>query len=295
MRRTREAWLLLLPMLVLTLILLRDGAVAAGWLADPIYLAVYYRPMWAISVIAILMRRLGISLKQLDGANAELKRQLAQREQELARLYEEERIDAAQRVRSQERQRLTADLHDGLSGHLASIIAQAERERAEDIKHTAREALDDLRFVIYSLDIGDRELHVTLSDFRERLERQLKRLGIALDWSMAPLPEISGVTPTHALNVLRILQEAVTNAIKHGPATRLAIRGQAGSDGTAQIVVHNDGAPFEPGCGSGLDNMRRRAAQLGGTLRAEVLADKGTRMVLTLPLNLPEGLGLADR
>src|SRR5690606_17820526 len=116
--------------------------------------------------------------------------------------------------RAQERQRLTVDLHDGLSGHLASIIAQAEREGAPTIERSAREALDDLRVVIHSLDIGDRELGVALAGLRERLESQLRRAGVALDWSVARLPEISGVTPAHALAVLRIVQEAVTNAVR---------------------------------------------------------------------------------
>src|SRR5690606_8109803 len=113
--------------------------------------------------------------------------------------------------------------------HLASIIAMAERDRTTDIERTAREALDDLRLVIHSLDIGDRELMAALSGLRERLEPRLKRQGVLLEWSMARLPEISGVTPEYALNTLRIVQEAVTNALRHGPATRIAVRGDTGS------------------------------------------------------------------
>ena len=76
---------------------------------------------------------------------------------------------------------------------------------------------------------------------------------------MTHLPEISGVTPTHALNVLRIVQEAVTNAIKHGHARRICVRGHASDGGHAAIAVENDGLPFvsENG-GAGLCNMRRR-------------------------------------
>ncbi len=81
--------------------------------------------------------------------------------------------------------------------------------------------------MIYSLDIGEKELPLALANFRERLEPQLHRLGVALDWSMASLPEVSGVTPGNALVVLRILQEAITNALKHGPARRIAVRGSA--------------------------------------------------------------------
>lgn len=287
-KRLGEAWLLLLPLLLAAMVSGHDIAVVAGKLDGPVLLSVYYRPLILIGISMILMRRLSVSLTQLDNVNVYLTRRLAEREAELARLHEEERREAAQRVRHEERQRLTVDLHDGLSGHLASIIALAERERAGDIERSAREALDDLRVVIHSLDISDRELPVALSGFREQLERQLRRMGIVLDWSMARLPEIAGVTPTHALNVLRILQEAVTNALRHGPATRISLRGDIETGDRARIEVENDGQPFAPqGRGAGLGNMRRRALQLGGDLRIEALA-AGTRLTLVLPLQLPE-------
>lgn len=290
-RRRGEAWLLLLPLLLAVLAGLHDIAVVAGWCGDPVFLSLYYRPLLLIGMAMILMRRLAVSLMRLDDVNAYLRRRLSEREAELDRLYQEERREAMQRVRDEERQRLTVDLHDGLSGHLASIIALAEREQVPDIERTAREALDDLRLVIHSLDIDDRELTVALSGFRERLERQLKRMAITLDWSIARLPEISGVTPAHALNVLRILQEAVTNAVKHGPATRITLRGDEESGGRARILVENDGAPCAPlgpglRLGSGLANMRHRAKQLGGDIRLEALA-AGSRLTLILPRHLP--------
>lgn len=288
-KRMHEARLLLAPVVLLALAALHDGAVAARLLEGPVFLAMYYRPLLMVGVAVILMRRLGLSLRHLDGANAHLAQRLAEREEELARLHAEERDEAAQRVRHEERERLTADLHDGLSGHLASIVAQAERDQAAGIERTAREALDDLRLVIHSLDIGDRELPVALGDFRERLARQLKRLGIELEWSIARLPEVSGVTPAHALNVLRIVQEAVTNAIRHGQAARIVIRGEPEGRDHARMVVANDGAPFasQPG-GRGLENMRRRAAQLGGTVAIEAWESGGARLTLRLPLQLPQ-------
>lgn len=285
-RGRTEACLLLVPMLAMAAAMVHDTAVATMWIDGPVFLGIYYRQALTLGVAVILARRLGISLTRLDEANAHLTRRLAEREAELSHLYAEERREAAQHVRHEERQRLTADLHDGLSGHLASIIALAERARSADIERSAREALDDLRAVIHSLDIGDRELNVALSGFRERLERQMKRTGIALRWSMAGLPEIAGVTPTHALNVLRILQEAITNAVRHGPATRISIVGGAALAGEATISVENDGAPFALDRGWGLDNMRRRALQLDGVVRIASLPS-GTRVTLVLPAVLP--------
>lgn len=295
-KKVWEAWLLLLPLSAFSLAILHDGAVVAGFLDGPVFLSLYYRQLLLLAIAVILMRRLGLSLIRLDGANVHLKRKLAEREAELHRLYEEERGEAAHRVRAEERHRLTEDLHDGLSGHLASIIAMAERDRATDIERTAREALDDLRLVIHSLDIGDRELMAALSGLRERLEPRLKRQGVLLEWSMARLPEISGVTPEYALNTLRIVQEAVTNALRHGPATRIAVRGDTGSHGEALITVENDGAPYAPGPGggAGLQNMSRRAAFLKGALQIEALP-AGTRVTLTLPIRPDGGTGSAAR
>src|SRR5690606_25669604 len=112
-----------------------------------------------------------------------------------------------------------------------------------------------------------------------------KRQGVLLEWSMARLPEISGVTPEYALNTLRIVQEAVTNALRHGPATRIAVRGDTGSHGEALITAANDGAPYAPGSGggAGLQNMSRRAVFLKGALQIEALP-AGTRVTLILPI-----------
>lgn len=284
---SQDARLLLLPLCLLGLVVMHDFFVVQGMRDKPLFLSLYYRPLLMLGIAMILMRRLGTSLTRLDDANDHLRRTLEQREAELARLHEEDRRNAAVQVRQAERQRLTVDLHDGLSGHLASIIALSEREQSSAIELSAREALDDLRLVIHSLDIDDRELGVALSGLRERLERQLRRLGIELDWSTANLPEISGVTPTHALNVLRIVQEALTNAVTHGQARRIRVHGSPSTDGRACLCIENDGVPFSPNLGGyGLHNMQRRVGQLGGQLSIESVC-RGTRLCLLLPLQLP--------
>ena len=289
-RHNAEAQLLLAPFVLMTWFAARDMGVSAGLIDGSILLSVYGRLFFLAAATAVLMRRLALSLDQLDQANENLNRKLAAREAELAVLHRQERIEAARLVREQERQRLTHDLHDGISGHLVSIIAMAERADTgtKPIEQAAREALDDLRLVIYSLELGDRELPLALANFRERLIPQLQRIGVALDWSTARLPEVSGVTPGNALTILRILQEAITNALKHGPARNITIRGAAIDGGKAAITVENDGRPFAgTGQGHGLGNMRRRAGALSGELRLEALGE-GTRLTLLLPTALPD-------
>ena len=289
-RRGAEARLMLSPFLLICCFAARDISIAAGFVNGSVLLGPYARLLFLAVITATLMRRLAISLHGLDHANENLNRKLAEREAELDALHRQERMEAARFIREHERQRLTRDLHDGISGHLVSIIAMAERAGGEvqPIEQAARQALDDLRLVIYSLDLGDRELPLALANFRERLIPQLKRLGVELDWSTAELPEVSGVTPGNALTILRIMQEAITNALKHGPARRIAIRGAAVDGNKAAIVVENDGRPFVvERYGNGLRNMRRRADQLKGEIALEPL-DSGTRLLLLLPTSLPD-------
>lgn len=284
-----DARIMLVAAALISWCLLRDVYVAATLPDQPFRLNSPHAGLpYVISLCAVLARRMADSFDRLDRSNEVLNVRLAEREAELAALSRLERNEAARLVREQERARLTRDLHDGISGHLVSIIALSERSETRQIEQAARDALNDLRLVIYSLDIGEKELPLALGNFRERLEPQLHRLGVALDWSMASLPEVSGVTPGNALVVLRILQEAITNALKHGPAGRIAVRGGTAADGRAAIIVDNDGHPFAAGSrGRGLDNMHLRAARLNAVLAIEP-RECGTRLVLVLPRELPD-------
>lgn len=284
-----DARIMLVPAMLISWCVLRDSYVTATLPDQPFRLhSPHAGLLYVIGLCAVLGRRMADSFDRLDRSNEILNTRLAEREAELAVLSRQERIEAARLVREQERGRLTRDLHDGISGHLVSIIALSEQSETPPIEQAARDALNDLRLVIYSLDIGENELPLALANFRERLEPQLHRLGVALDWSMASLPEVSGVTPGNALVVLRILQEAITNALKHGPARRIAVRGGAAPDGRAAITVDNDGRPFAADSrGRGLDNMHRRAVRLHAVMTIEPL-ECGARVVLLLPRQLPD-------
>lgn len=289
-RGSTEARVMLAPYVLLTAFMLRDISIGLGFLERPLISTLpFVRPVFLLAIFAVLMRRLVISLDRLDSANDNLNRRLEEQEAQLDVLHSAEQVEASRRVREHERQRLTRDLHDGISGHLVSIIAMTEGEGTEaaPIEQAARRALDDLRLVIYSLDLGEHDLPLALANFRERLIPQLQRAGVELDWSTAGLPEVSGITPSNALSILRILQEALTNALKHGPARKIVVRGEQ-AEGMAAITVENDGRPFvESDRGFGLANMRRRAGELRGKIRISAL-DRGTRLSLLLPADLPD-------
>jgi signal transduction histidine kinase len=276
--------LLAVPFFLVAWYGLRDMGIVVGAIDGALLLSAKIRPVTIIAVLTLLMRRLVSSLEAVDRSNETLRQRLAAQERELSALHAKEKALTAQTAREHERGRLMRDLHDGLSGHLVSIIALSQ-EQAPDpksIERAARGALDDLRLVINSLDLEDGDLLLALAGLRERLEPQLRRLGVELAWSMERLPPVSGVSPGNALSILRILQEALTNALKHGAAGRISVEGGAAADGSPFLRIGNELAPASvTGKGHGLRNMQRRAAELGGSVS---LDRSGGRALLTLVL-----------
>ncbi len=105
---------------------------------------------------------------------------------------------------------------------------------------------------------------------------------------MANLPSISETGPSNVLTILRILQEAITNAQKHGSPKQISLVGLPGPENTALIVVENTGGVGFISAGQngyGLKNMQKRAQAMGGKINLTPLPD-GARFELQLPLEL---------
>jgi signal transduction histidine kinase len=262
-----------------------------------------------VAIGAGLTWRFARALNQVDGFAGRLVQRVAEAEEKLKASFarEEERARAAALAR--ERARLMRDLHDGLGGQLVSIVALSERGNAgAGIGEAARAALKDLRLVIDSMDDIGGDLMLALASWRERATAQLRPHGIALDWQIATaqgLPVHPELRPWHVIQIVRILDEALTNAVKHAGASRITVRIDtlAGEDGVDRgcITVADDGKGFEKGfelaadgggtAGSktarGLRNMQDRAARCSAELRLSSTAS-GTQVRLALPHRFPD-------
>ena len=86
-----------------------------------------------------------------------------------------------------------------------------------------RECLDDLRLMVDSLTPVEQYLLAVLGNLRYRLEGRLKYQGIRLDWRVTELPPLASLTPQTVLHILRILQEAFTNILKHAQADTILV------------------------------------------------------------------------
>ncbi len=194
---------------------------------------------------------------------------------------------------SSERRRLLREIHDGVGGQLVNTLAILQRGdfKNEDIMDSVKTSLDDLRLIVSSLEpLADRgDILGILATVRERLERRLAQAGITLRWRVEPIPDVPWFDSGHALQLMRILQEAITNVLKHASASNITLSCEAAmQDDSAGILLQiaDDGVGVVAGerAGShGVKNMEERASLLGGTLAVEQRRP-GTLVRLWLPL-----------
>jgi signal transduction histidine kinase len=257
-----------------------------------------------VAIGAGLTFRFAQALNRVDGFAAHLAIQLREAEAKLKASFarEEERARAAALMR--ERTRLMRDLHDGLGGQLVSIVALSERgDAGGGIGEAARAALKDLRLVIDSMDDIGGDLMLALGSWRERAMAQLRPHDIALDWrALTPqgLPVHPELRPWHVIQIVRLLDEAVTNAVKHARARRITITIEtldAALGPQGRITVEDDGKGFaltgegeaaaDNKAARGLRNMKNRAARCGAALEM-ISGAGGTSVRLTLPRRFPD-------
>jgi signal transduction histidine kinase len=200
-----------------------------------------------------------------------------------------ERERATTEARVGERTRIAREIHDAISQHLFSIrmIAGGLRKRSPDdqqlqaIEQSAYQATREMQALLLELspaELEDAELVPALEDLCDAYR---SRLGIAVD---AHLDDVSAAPPVkHAL--LRITQEACTNAVRHGNTRRLAVS-LAHRDGHIELAVRDTGSGFDPSSpntGAGLRNIRDRVAELGGTLDIDSAPGHGTAVTVRVP------------
>ena len=206
--------------------------------------------------------------------------------------------DAAEQVVivEQERNRIARDMHDVVAHSLAVVIAQADGARyarAHDpeavdealvaISTTARDALGDVRLLLGQLRHSQGQGPQPVLADLDRLLDQLRASGLTIDYEQHGDARPLGTA--HELSIYRIIQEAITNALRHGDrAAPVALRFDWLADRVDLTITNGIDVPTttaELHIGHGLAGMTERAALVGGSLRA---APDGSRFVVSATL-----------
>ncbi|MFF9280009.1 sensor histidine kinase [Streptomyces griseosporeus] len=251
----------------------------------------------------LLAAVLGIALRTRRDYTAAL--------EDRARRLETERDQQARLATAAERARIAREMHD-IIGHNLSVItgladggryaaakSPARAAQALDAIATAsRQALTELRRLLDVLRDEDppppeptRTPQPTLTDLDHLIEG-VRRAGLPVHTVTHGTPPV--LPPGRQLTVYRVVQEALTNALKHaGPNATAAITLSYDAKGAVTVTVTDTGhggTPADAGSGRGLPGMRERTALYGGTLEAgpRPHPDRGWRVRLHLPEEVPQ-------
>jgi signal transduction histidine kinase len=276
-------------------------AVLVSWADVPAenYIAVY-APLPLLATMAwVIIRRYARTYLKTKALNRSLERRVSRREQEVrSALLQVASLEQEQAVRA-ERDRFMQDMHDGLGSQLVTSMRAAERGKLshEDMRETLLSCLDEMHFAIESLKPTGDDLFTSLSEYRYRLDARLEAAGVSLRWRVTP-SKVLKLNPSQVTQVLRIINEAITNALKHAEGHDLAVIGnvipQDADNPIAfySLIVKDGGNGLASDLkatlqivqrGNGLSNMQRRAQSVGATIVIES-DEQGTIVQLRLPL-----------
>lgn len=283
-----QVWLLYFPLLIsesavmstrALLLTLALTAVGYGWASAPLPME-YWNDLWYRVAMLSLACWL---IHQVYRSHVEYRTELA----ELREQYE----------LAQERERIAREFHDGLGHHLVSVIRGLEslqrRFNGAPGKNSAdvlqeqidilRTALDETRQTIQQLRAPE------TTDMREFIKRSAERVAQRLGAQLhCECPEtMPELTPLQSLMLTRVLQEALSNVMKHaGNPQNLWVVCRVEGD-WLEARVEDDGDGFDPETvieGIGLNSMRDRIQTLGGELTLQSAPGQGTKIQIRVPV-----------
>ncbi len=220
-----------------------------------------------------------------------------------AQLLEQQRALATHR----ERDRVARELHDTLGQVLGYLKMQAEvaqkfldqdtpseaKRRLARLAAAAQGAQTDVREYILAARTGVSAGANFLRTLQTYVQRFSEIYGIAARLDVSPELGEGAFEPMVEAQLLRIIQEALSNVRKHAQAAGVDVRIRAGG-GNAEAVIQDDGIGFDParlrsdgGQTYGLRVMSERANEVGGTVRVDSAPGAGTRVVVSVPLFRP--------
>ncbi len=286
---------LLLPILLS----FRDLALYLELIHSNNYIGALTSPLTLVGMAFAVAWRFSKAMHRVEGFNLELKHKVDTATTQLGDTLTREHQLALANTRIGERLNLVRDLHDGFGGSLLGAIAELEHPQQPlepaRVVGTLKELRDDLRLVIDTTTHDqDTDLAGLLASLRHRWSRRLDLAHIDSHWQLEGLDSLH-LGPARSLDLLRLLQEALTNVLKHSHAARVDI--VIVHDGRQlQFELRDDGVGFDPAAtraihgGTGLASLHTRASRLGSQLVCETANGGGTALRLTFPLEAAASL-----
>jgi signal transduction histidine kinase len=205
------------------------------------------------------------------------------------------RVTEAERAALEERARLAREIHDGLAQHLwfaklkhdrlTPLVPEEARPLSSEVGQALDAAIVEARQALVTMRSGAGPAMPLADLIAQAVEDFGQRFGLRVEFVADPLP--TAIPARQQAELLRVVQEALTNVRKHADATMVRVR--AGLDGDALLVtVTDNGRGFQLDAprneGLGLLGMEERARLMGGNLGISSEPSDGTSVSVRLPL-----------
>lgn len=291
-RRLRHAAYLLITTAGCSAGALDAVTISGNWTSAPNgYLLQTVAPVWFVAICFALITDFTRSLRAQQEQQNTLTEQLASQKRELEDMYAQASAVQENQAAIAERVRIMQDMHDGLGSQLVSSMAMAQSGELTSAQtyDLLRSCIDDLRLAIDSASQTDGSLPLALGNLRFRMEPRLKAAGIGLRWNTQELEDPLPLAQQYQLPLLRIIQETITNTLKHAHAKTMSV--SVSSSATELLIeISDDGRGFDvlkarqTLQGKGLNSLDKRARILGAVL-VVTSSPQGTLTRLNLRLS----------
>lgn len=278
--------------LALVMVIVLSGYDWARWMGladfDNLLLAPFAMPFLILALGASSLERHLSMTRALERGKRELEQRVAEKVREVERTYAQMQEVLHQQAVLRERQRIMADMHDGLGSGLIGLLSQVHGRSADpaQIEQRLNDMLTDLRAIVDSLQPVEGDLGVVLGNIRYRMSKAIEASGVKFVWQVEPLPTLEDLAPDKVLSIQRIVLEALSNALRHAAASSVTISASLARERNAiVIVIADDGIGFDSKTaerGHGLRNMRSRAQRIGVRIDIDSSPGRGTRVILEL-------------
>ena len=235
----------------------------------------YSSVLFGLALAYIVILRFRTASRQVRELMANMAAQVSQKEHALQQSYQRVEQLAREQERVSERTRVLRDMHDGVGSHISTAIHQLQSGRAsrEEVLHTLRDSLDQLKLSIDAMHLPPGDINALLANIRYRLEPRFLACGITLQWDVDLLEPIARVD-AHAMRQLQfMLFEALSNVLQHAQASSLSMAahpvGLLGLGARVKIIDNGRGYDVAQARRNGLLSMQQRATALGMVLRLD--------------------------
>jgi signal transduction histidine kinase len=222
------------------------------------------------------------ALNEAEALNLNLVNRINEAYERMNEDFDKRRILERKQAAAEAREHVFSDLHDDLGAKLLTLAISAANPENADI---ARTALHDLRDVVSRSSHETTELVYLLASWREEMEGRLLTAGVNLEWQQSDdLPDVR-VSHSVAIEIGRILREGISNVLRHAQAMHLQVEVEHDDEHVA-ISFEDDGKGMKEQTrgGRGMQNMKMRAAKVGGNISWEHGRLGGCWIKMTVPL-----------